>query len=32
MAHLVRRLRAAIEAGAYVKTAENLLEAGPFAP
>jgi queuine tRNA-ribosyltransferase len=32
MAHLMRRLRAAIEAGDYVKTAEKLLEAGPFAP
>ena len=32
MAHLMRRLRAAIEAGEYEKTAEKLLETGPFKP
>ena len=32
MALLMRRLRAAIEAGEYAKTAEKLLETGPYGP
>jgi queuine tRNA-ribosyltransferase len=32
MAHLMRRLRAAIEAGEYAKTAQKLLEEGPYGP